>query len=266
MRRAWRWREMRTPGRGGALRKRVPTAAALFAGVLLMLALASPAPARVFIEGMAVTDYMFRGVNMLAGAPAIQPSVSITGGRYGLSFDAWLSWALRDRGTESVRDLDEMDLIANYSRALGPVDTFAGLFSLHYYTMDTWPDVPSTVFEGFAGVTLRRAPFTPTLTVNYELSALSGHDLYVEGDLDYRWTMTSGQPVMLGLHAGWYRAEWVDVDGISDITFSVSLPVDHRAFSLTPWFSTTWIPDRSVNPELFELYGGLVISSALFVD
>lgn len=63
----------------------------------------------------AVSDYRFRGISLSDRRPALQPGVTVTH-RSGLYASAWASTLAEDRGPDI-----EVDLVAGYSRPLGPV-------------------------------------------------------------------------------------------------------------------------------------------------
>jgi uncharacterized protein (TIGR02001 family) len=63
----------------------------------------------------AVSDYRFRGISLSDRRPALQPGVTLTH-RSGLYASAWASTLAEDGGPDV-----ELDLVAGYSRPLGPV-------------------------------------------------------------------------------------------------------------------------------------------------
>jgi Bacterial protein of unknown function (Gcw_chp) len=218
--------------------------------------------AQIIAESAVVTDYMWRGFNVLNGAPAIQPTVTGIIGDTGFDVNAWFSFALRDRDQKAIRDLDEMDLTLTYSRDIGIVSAYTGLFTYHLFTHDDYPDSSYTfVKEAFAGVALTQLPFSPWVTYNYELDDEWGNDWYLETGLEHVLMFGKGQPVILSAHAGWYSAEWAGLAGqLTEISLTTSLPIESGSWMITPWMTATHTPPEHINPNGFEIHGGMAIS------
>lgn len=229
--------------------------------MLLLGFIAGPASGQIIAESAVATDYMWRGFNVLNGAPAFQPTVTGIIGDTGFDLNAWFSFALRDRDQQAIRDLDEMDLTLTYSREIGMVSMRTGVFTYHLFTQDDYPDSSYTfVKEAFLGAGLPELPLSPWMTYNYELDEEGGNDWYLEAGLEHVLMFGSEQPVVLSAHAGWYSAEWAGLGGqLTDLSLSAAIPHEVGQWSLTPWIAATHTPPEHINPNGFEIHGGLVL-------
>ncbi len=238
--------------------------------VMLFASIAVPAHSQIIAESAVVTDYMWRGFNVLNGAPAVQPTVTGILGNTGFDVNAWFSFALRDRvektmpdSDDTISDLDEMDLTLTYSRDIGLFNARAGVFTYHLFTHDEYPDLSYTfVREAFAGVTFLTLPLTPWVVFNYELMEDDGYDWYLEAGLEHVLMFGKGQPVVLSAHAGWYKAEWIEpgLGGkLTDLSMTVALPHEAGRWTMTPWLSAAHSPREVINPSDFEIHAGLVL-------
>ncbi|HEX05555.1 MAG TPA: hypothetical protein ENH10_10465, partial [Bacteroidetes bacterium] len=211
--------------------------------VMLFVTVAVPVHSQIIAETAVVTDYMWRGFNVLNNAPAVQPTVTGILGDTGFDVNAWFSFALRDRYEQAIRDLDEMDLTLTYSRSIGAIDMRAGIFTYHLFTQDDYPDEATFVREAFGGITLTTLPLSPWITYNYELLKEGGNDWYLEAGLEHVIALSSGQPVVFSAHTGWYKADWGDLGGeVTDISLSVSLPIETGRLSIVPWLTASYTP------------------------
>ncbi|MCB2213156.1 hypothetical protein KQI52_13665 [bacterium] len=237
----------------------------LFALLVIVLSAAPAVRAQIIAEGAVVTDYMWRGYNVLNGAPAFQPTVTGILGETGFDVNAWFSFALRDREQQAIRDLDEMDLTLTYSRSIGMVDVRAGVFTYHLFTHDEYPDADFTfVREAFGGVTFTSLPLSPWVVYNYELVDAGGNDWYLELGADQSVSLPMNQELLLSLHAGWYSAEWAGLGGqLTDLSLTVGLPVipvHGDGTWLSPWMMAAYTPPEHVNPNQFEVVAGMTLS------
>jgi len=205
--------------------------------------------AEVIAEAAFATHYIYRGLDNLGGSPAFQPTVTWIAPRGGFDLNAWFSTGLADRGSQAVRDFDEIDLSASYSRQLGDLLLRGGLFHLSWYGRSGYPDDFSTVQEVFAGASLTHLPGQPSLMVNYELAATDGHDLYLQFRCGQMVGFGEYHYLFLGFSAGYYAAEWVGKNGISDINLELSTTLERGLLALTPRFMVTYAPMDEINPN-----------------
>jgi len=243
--------------RGEQEKRRIILALFIFGALVMGL---PQAKADVIAEGALATDYIWRGFDNLNGGPAFQPNVTWVHPRSGIDVNAWFNWGLTNRGRQTVRDFDEIDLTAAFTRPVGSALLRAGVFHLSWYTRQDWPDDYSTVNEVFAGVSRPDLPLSPSLTVNYELAATDGHDLYVQARLGREVAFGASNFVFLGLSAGYFAAEWVGKNGVSDVNLEIATTLPNGPWALTPRFMVTWVPLREINPNHLIVWAGLSIT------
>ncbi|MBW3629699.1 MAG: hypothetical protein KY464_10425 [Gemmatimonadetes bacterium] len=190
-----------------------------------------------------VSSYIFRGVDV-THAPAVQPFATIALGSSGFSASAWGSFAGADRGenlpysTSVTRGgADEVDLIAAFSRAMGPASL--GLGYIAYIYPASQQDYVTQEIYGSLGLAV---PFAPTLTVNYDFDGTDGVDA-IEGvyaSLGATRSIPVGLPLDLGASIGWtdqtaLRAE----SGFNDFNIAAGVPIPFGGIVVTPTLGYT---------------------------
>ena len=232
--------------------------------VLVVLALVVSAgmpnaKGEVIADASLATDYIYRGLDNLNGGPAFQPTVTWVTGT-GIDLNAWFNWGLSNRGQQAIRNFDEIDLTASYTRQVGNLLLRGGVFHLSWYNFPTFPDDYSQFNEIFAGISHLGLPFQPSITVNYELNEVDGNDLYIQARMGHELMLDNDVPLFLGLSAGYYQAEWMAMDGISDINFEVGTTVSHGLLAVTPRFIVTYVPRDEVNPNHLVMWANLTLT------
>lgn len=201
----------------------------------------SPFPLGVTVAVDAVSTYPFRGVDV-TDATSLQPWATVSMGSTGLSFTAWGSWAVEDRGallpysaSLTRGDADEVDLTAALTRAAGPVALSAG------YVAYVYPAQDYTTQEVYAGVGLPLIPLAPTLTAFYDFDGTD--DPAREPDtVEGAYVLLSGSqriPVGIPLDAsaslGWTDQNALRPDpGLNDVAVSVGTALALGPVSVTP--------------------------------
>lgn len=231
----------------------------LFGMALFLMMGMTSSKAEVIADATVATDYIYRGLDNLNGGPAFQPTVTwITG--TGIDLNAWFNWGLTNRGSQAIRNFDEVDLTASYTKQLGSFLVQGGLFHLSWYNFPTFPDDYSQFNEVFIGVSHLGLPFQPSVTVNYELNEVDGNDLYIQARMGHEVMFDNDMPVFFGLSAGYYQAEWMAMDGISDINLEVGTTVSKGLHALTPSIKMTYVPRDEVNPNHLVIWGSLTLT------
>ena len=230
------------------------------AAFLLLLLLLSPSRADIIADATLSTDYIYRGLDNLNGGPAFQPTVTYVSPKTGIDLNAWFNWGLSNRGQSTIRDFDEVDLTASWTREVGNIALRTGVFHLSWYERDNFPDDFSTVNEVFAGVSFLQVPMQPSLTVNYELAETDGHDLYIQARCGFERPIGVGPALFFGLSAGYYAADWVGKDGISDINLEIATTLMGKMYAVTPKFMVTYAPMDEINPNHLILWSSLTLT------
>jgi hypothetical protein len=237
--------------------------------MFVMLFTSLPANAQLIVENSAVSEYIWRGMNMLdGGQPAWQPSITYIAGNSGFDFNVWSSIGLHDRSDNAnVTDWDELDLTLSYNRNVSNVNVAAGFFYLNLFNKEDWPDDYSTVYEPFVSATFLDIPFSPYISFNYELNDVDGNDIYIVGGIGKSFAFESGQEYFVGLDIGYYDAEWIAPEGfsgLSNIDLSMSTSMQKGGCNISPRFVLTYVPNEEVNTNRFEIWAGLSFTRELF--
>ncbi len=241
---------------------------AVFAILMMVSLLPFSAQAEVTWDASAVSDYMFRGFHNIGGRPAFQPSAMWTIGESGLMTKAWFSWALADRPHTAI--MDEIQLIAEWNGLVSEgVNLTGGLFYLGYYTQDGWSDPYSSTYEIYGGMTFVNAPYSPGVMLFWDFNDKGGNGPYIQGYASTQLLEASGVPVIANASVGLMGQEWPlivngeDEKGVSDVNLGVSMPLEYFEYTVTPSFTATFVPMRSVNPDHFVFWGRLSVSGRL---
>lgn len=221
-----------------------------------------------------VSDYMWRGFNLLEDRPAFQPFVSIATDA-GVSFTSWWSWGMTDRSEwlptqfNDVRSLDEVDLIIDYTRSFGDLSLTSGFFHLSYFNRDDWFSEETVINELFVSVAHTEMIGAPSLSLNYELNAVDGHDLYWLFSLTHQLRFTEQVYIDAGFAAGYYKADWIGSDGnfrgISDLSATLSRSFsktlsERRILDITPSVTVTYVPEDAVNTDAWTIWSGVTMT------
>ncbi len=244
----------------------------MFLVLILCVAVIFPgtSKAEIIAEGSFVTDYMWRGFNVLNGSPAFQPAITFKANKLGITANAWASWALTKRSdldSTYNAEWDELDLTIDWTRSFGPVDFTIGYFHLNWFNHDKWPDELTTTSEVFTGISFTRVPFTPTVTVYYDYNktefkngipeSVGGDGVYVLVELVQPVEAVEGTVFDLYFSTGYMDQEWVAKDGISDVNFGFSTAFNLNGVEFIPGFTATFIPMDDINNEHFVFWGRL---------
>lgn len=231
--------------------------------MILVTFIAFPVLAQFDVSGTTVTNYVWRGFDVLGGQPAFQPSATYSLGETGLSANLWGSWGITNRGTAAIRNFDEFDITVGYERSLAGVTMSAAYIYYTFPGMEDFPDEFSTNSEINFAAGFDNLPFTPAISVFYALNDKSWDGLYVNisggktietetTDLNLYFSLGySDQSLVTGL-------EGVDA-GISDINLGVDTELTCCNLSLIPSFTFTYVPMEEVYPSHLIFWGGLTI-------
>jgi len=225
-------------------------------GVLSIGSVAQAKPVSASLDVTEVTHYMWRGYDILNGAQfPLQPSAAVSLEDIGLSANIWGSYALKDRST--AKSLDEWDLTFGYSRdiAEGIGLSVGGL----YYYLNSSTLKTAELCAGFA---FSGAMFSPSLTAYYDTKWLD--DSTAESDGWYFLaSLSHSVPVgglSLDLGAGLGVGSNASFDGLQDLNLSAKTTLPAGPVSISPFLNAAYIFQRKVNPDSFEIYGGVTIS------
>ncbi len=225
--------------------------------IFLIIIVVNPVMAQIEMGVTTVTDYVWRGSNVLGGTPAAQPSITYSVGESGLAMNAWVSWALADRDNESTRDLDELDLTLSYDRQISNLGLSLAYIHYSWFSVEDWPTT-STTYEVYLGLGMPEARFAPSLTVYYDPTNAGGDGMYTSLGGGYSMHCGGGQTIDASLSVGFMDQSYVTDAGISDINYSLSSSLGEcRGMTLSPSFTFTFTPENEIDLNYFIFSAGL---------
>lgn len=208
-----------------------------------------------------VTNYVWRGWNILDNNPGIQPEIKIGFGDTGAYFHYWSSYGLTNR-TDKDLELnrkDEIDLIVGIDKSLEnyfdiPITLSAGGIAYIFPNLDdddfTW--------ELFAGVTFNEIILSPYIKIYYDFDL--GKGFYTEIGGSYNFILFEKQNFIfsaaLGINGGQYNTN----TGISYIPLTLSTDLHMDIFTITPTIGYIFTPEESINPDTGEFWASIKAS------
>lgn len=232
--------------------------------IVLIIITSLPAFSQIESSVTTVSNYVWRGFDVLNGGPAFQPSMTYTIGETGLAVNAWGSWALTQRDNSGIRDLDELDFTLSYDRAIGDKNLSLGLIHYNFPGMGNWPDKFSTDTEIYAGLTFDAVKFSPGITAYYALNEDAWDGLYVNFSAGHTFE-TDTAPLEMSLSLGYSDQSLVTNvtdSGISDVNLGVGTVVECWNLNWAPSFTMTYVPDDLIYQDKLIFWGGLSIACA----
>lgn len=237
------------------------------------ITITTPLFAQVEISGDFVTDYVWRGANVIGGDPAFQPSMTHSVGETGMSVNIWGSFSMTGRDMADIRNLDELDLTISYDRSLANMDMSLGFIHYNWFQNDDWPDdktvysdgdtteVATATYEIYLGLNFADKPYLPAVTIYFDPNENGGNGLYLSLSGGFSWETDEG----LNIDESWninYMDQSYNEDagaGISDINYTIGTSFSKGNMSLSPSFTFTYIPDKDYNSDYFIFWSGLSI-------
>ncbi len=178
-----------------------------------------------------VSKYIWRGYDLNAGQPALQPGVTVSLGQLPLSLGFWASYNI---GTVTKQEITEIDYTLGFSPKLGDDWTHYLCACLYNFPPVTGPAAKST--EYFYYLTGNRLLFTPTMMIAYDNDqgkgvyvSLTGKNSFVVGPLAVDGSLT----------AGYDGGQLGVTPGLSDATLALSTTIPAGETKITPTISYT---------------------------
>jgi hypothetical protein len=208
--------------------------------------------------GSIVSEYVWRGFDVLNGHPAFQPGATIGFGNTGIYFDYWSSYALTHRTDEEhfLDRFDEIDLTLGINKSLKeliniPISVQAGGIGYIFPNLDkddfTW--------ELFAGVTFDEIIFTPYVKFYYDFEL--GNGLYAEVGGNYSVKVFKEQVLVASAAIGYNGGQYNTESGISNIPLGLATTFNLDILAITPSVSYIFTPDESVNSDSGEFVAAI---------
>lgn len=198
-------------------------------------AFAEDTPALTVTGSVALTtEYRLRGISQTDGDPAIQGGITVTTAP-GFYVSTWAS-NLAGAGSFGGNNM-ELDLIAGYSKAVGPVTLDGGLV---YYVYPGANGTPAGVnydyYELYGSVSGKVGPLNAKLGTywapsqkNIAFTSAKGHNIWVYTD----WGLPiAGTPVTLKAHGGISSGNSGYTKGLDVIDYGVGADFTYKSLTL----------------------------------
>ncbi|MEA3493484.1 MAG: TorF family putative porin [Candidatus Margulisiibacteriota bacterium] len=221
----------------------------MFAFLISLILLTRMTFALADLNATYVSKYIWRGFDLNAAQPAIQPGLTIGLGDSGTSLGLWGSYNI-GAGT---RQLTELDATLDYSLSVSGVDYSIGYT---YYTFPNLTGAAAKSGEFYAGATLGEVLFSPGLTIYYDHD--QGDGVYASLSGGYDLAMISSS-----LAVGYNAGQWGAKSGSIDIALGLSSEISVGAATVTPSVNYVLVSDTSVNPNSSEFWFGIDIAGSI---
>lgn len=197
-----------------------------------------------------VSKYIWRGFDLNAAQPAVQPGLTFGLGDGGASLGLWGSYNIGSGNQEFT----ELDAILDYSSSMSGVDYSIGYT---YYTFPNLTGAAAKSGEFYAGATLGEVLFSPGLTIYYDHDQGDGVYASLSGGYDFAMISSS-------LAVGYTGGQWGATAGISDIVLALSSEFEVGKFTLTPSLNYAIIPaGTGINANSSEFWFGIDLAKSL---
>jgi len=187
------------------------------------------------------SEYRLRGISQTDGDPAIQGGITVTT-KPGFYLSTWAS-NLSGAGSFGGDNM-ELDLIAGYTKAVGPV-TLDGGFIYYVYpgANGTPPGVNYDYYELYGSVAGKVGPLNAKLGAywapnqkNIAFTSTRGHNIWVYTD----WGLPiSGTPITLKAHGGYSSGNSGYTKGLDVIDYAVGADLTYKSLTLNVSFVGT---------------------------
>ena len=213
-----------------------------------------------------VSRYVWRGQDLNPNNDmAFQPSITFSL-HDSVSLNVWGSIGKSGVNQNKGMELDELDFTLSKSGAFSKDLNWT--VGHTYYTFHTLSNDESQ--ETYAGVSLPKVAMKPSVTLygdwgsdvsrGYYLSVAGSHDIPLAGNKRL-------PSITMNVSAGYCDGQWSMKPGLSDVNVSFAAPVEMKAFTVTPFITYTYVPDKAssakgqTSPPFIntqnELWGGV---------
>jgi len=205
-----------------------------------------------------VSEYVWRGFDILNGHPAFQPGATFGFGDTGIYFDYWSSYAITNRTDEEhfLDRFDEIDLTLGINRSLKeltsiPVSLQAGGIAYIFPNLSeddfTW--------ELFAGLTFDEIICKPYIKFYYDFEL--GDNYYMEVGSSHGFPVFGKYELVASAALGYNGGQYETDAGISNIPLSLYTTINIDILAITPSVSYIFTPDESVNEDNGEFVAAI---------
>ncbi len=235
----------------------------LVSGVLLLLLIPSLVTAEDGPDMNFTIDYVskfiFRGADILDNGGAIQPSLTLES-ESGLLLNVWASAALSDR--DNFKTADEVDLIAEYSTALGELFGFTTGTIAYLYPrsqLENGELAGRSAAEAYFILLLEEPIFNPSLKFAYDF--MTGNNGYLEFGIEHSQNLAMFD-ITASANMGYDNGQFIDKSTISHVDLALTPSLSFQNLEVYGQVHYVIVPDQDVgiNDE-DEFWFGIGLSS-----
>lgn len=201
-----------------------------------------------------VSNYIFRGFDVLDDRAAFQPYAGVGFGDSGIEFGLWMSFGMASRDEPAIRELDEYDLTFSWGHTFGLFDVSAGHISYIYPDGDGHPGYTAELFAGL-GHEIAGLPEDMSLSASATLywDYDQGNDFYFTMGADFNWAVLDFDGGNMGIDAGFwfgYNNGQFNVDAnISDVDLHAGVSGEFSVIAYSFSLHYVLTPEDTINPE-----------------
>lgn len=199
--------------------------------------------------------YIWRGMDLNPNnKPVLQPSVTFTFGDSGFSLNFWGSVAFGNK------TLHEADITLSYDFSnLKDISLSVGFIHYGWYFSDNFKFEDHTTQEIYLTLGLPKVPFTPTLSLYYDINL--GDGFYAALGISHGVKLNRNLTLDLSASLGYNGGQWIEGSGFSNLDFKASVPFKLDKTSIAPFFGVSFILLDEVNPGVDnEIFAGVSLS------
>lgn len=145
-------------------------------------------------------------------------------------------------------ELNEVDLTLRYDFPGSEHFTVAaGVTHYGWYWAKNFKTENNTTAESFLTLTWPKVSLAPELSIYHDFQ--NGNGLYAQLKIGHSFKLAARQDVELAATLGYNHRQWIPHSGFTDATLTVSFPIQGKGSSITPFYSTSWILVKDLNPD-----------------
>jgi len=181
------------------------------------------------------SGYIWRGFDLNPSHKLVlQPSVTLGLGDSGLGLNIWSSFSFENK------EANELDFTLFYDFKTGEDFTLsAGFIHYGWYFIKDFKFKDNTTQEIYVSVGFPNCLLSPGVSIYYDFN--NGKGLYILSSLGYSLKLSDEYAADISASVGYNGGQWIDKSGLSDINFSLAIPLKLGKISLTPSVNYTFV-------------------------
>ncbi len=181
------------------------------------------------------SNYIWRGFDLNPSHKlVVQPSVTLSVGSSGFGLNIWSSFSFENKRA------NELDFTLFYNFKTGEDFTLsAGFIHYGWYFIKDFKFKDNTTQEVYVSIGFPNFLFSPEVSIYYDFN--NGKGLYILSSLGYSLKLSDEYVADISASVGYNGGQWIDKSGLSDINFSLAIPLKFGKIDLTPSVNYTFV-------------------------